>query len=342
MISTHLGCFVMKWGVSAFPWLGRLARVRRPVVKPFWLCEPSSGETLKPPEKAERFSRGKPIAMCLIVWVVAGTPLRAQTAPATQAVAQVMEQSSVPTVGTEGRVEVVLPWEDVVPREADSKSELVVRVAGKRVWGTGWRYDLRWVAAVPGKHDLIRALRRESAEESWLAAQPVVVEAASVLPESHDGALIGVGNEKVGGVRWYWTLAAVVGLGWVALLVPGALRRWRERKLEPVAVIEHRPTLADRLRPLLAAAANGELDADGQGKLERLLLQVWRQRLGLENVRPAEGILRMKQDPQAGELLRALEGWLHLPPGRARGSEGEINRLLSPYAQMPDLEAVRG
>ena len=46
----------------------------------------------------------------------------------------------------------------------------------------------------------------------------------------------------------------------------------------------------------------------------------------------AESISQLKAHAEAGELLRALERWLHRPGGAARE---EISSLLEPYRHIP-------
>jgi hypothetical protein len=276
-----------------------------------------------------------------VILLLLAAPLHAApataTAPATAGSFQVLERSQPPTVGTEGRLDVVLPIEDLVPVVAGSKSDVVVRVAERRQWGTGWRYDLRWIAAVPGRHDLTKYLRREGEPDAPVALAPLTVEANSVLPQSHDGSLGNVGNSPVGGIRWYWPVAVALLLAWAVLLEPLIRKRLRRKAAPPPAPPPRPPTLGERLRPLVVAATAGQLDVEGQGRLERLLLQVWRHRLGLGGLPVAQAVVQMMADPQAGQILRAVQDWLHRPPTDRRIDETEVTRLLAPYAQMPDV-----
>ena len=49
---------------------------------------------------------------------------------------------------------------------------------------------------------------------------------------------------------------------------------------------------------------------------------------GRKNVEPAEAMSRLRNHPQAGELLRQVEAWLH-QPGGAR--DVDVPRMLAPY-----------
>ena len=99
----------------------------------------------------------------------------------------------------------------------------------------------------------------------------------------------------------------------------------------PVVVIPP-PSFAERLRPLVEEAAAGKLTVEGQANLERLLMGYWREKLNLPELRMAESLARLKAHAEAGELLRALERWLHRPGGAMRD---EVSMLLHPYRNMP-------
>ena len=90
---------------------------------------------------------------------------------------------------------------------------------------------------------------------------------------------------------------------------------------------------AERIRPLVESAAAGTITLEDQTLLERLLMGCWREKLDLTEPRVAESILLLKQHPVAGELLRAMERWLHRPGG---SSAAEINPLLEPYRNAPE------
>ena len=220
----------------------------------------------------------------------------------------------MPTVGTEGRLDVVLPVGDLGPAPADAKADVIVRIADVRPWGTGFRYDLRYVTAVPGDFDLAKELRRpDGSVPDDLAGLPV--SATGLLSESHDGSLAGLPGSGGWRLPWYgWLLGAAV-LAWVLLLIPLIFVGKRREKEAQAAAESPPPTLAQRLRPLVEAAAENRLDADGRGRLERLLLHVWRGRLCAGDVPPVALVRRLRSHPEAGPLFVALEDWLHRPPG---------------------------
>jgi hypothetical protein len=60
------------------------------------------------------------------------------------------------------------------------------------------------------------------------------------------------------------------------------------------------------------------------------LITHWQQRLNLAETSTTDLIRQLRQHPEAGELLRVLEDWLHRPPGRAAI---QIEDFLAPYAR---------
>lgn len=245
-----------------------------------------------------------------VAWVLAGTVL-----------------GGVPTVGMEGRLEVVLPVAGVEARPVTERANVLVRVADRYPHGTATRYDLRYVGLVPGKHDLRESLVLPGGGVAT-NLEPIVVEVAGLLPARHDGSLVqgtGPGLPRLGGYRAMLVAAAmawVVGLaGW-----------WFTRRGPGVettdAVEERAETLEERLRPLVDRALRRELDLEGQARLERLLLGHWRRRLGWEGLPMDEALRRLRGHEEAGALIRALEAWLHRPEG---GPTVDVGVLLAPY-----------
>ena len=248
--------------------------------------------------------------------------------------------TTMPTVGVEGKIEIALPGTLLQAKPVTDKAPLLLRIASTQpaprredVW-----YDLRYMGLVPGAHDLKNYLVR--ADGSSTADLPTIqVAVLGLLPEDHKGELV-----RNGGARWpffggYRVMMVVVAVLWVGLLAP--LIFWRRQKRVKVeAAPPPRKTFADRLRPLIDRAAAGTLTIEEKGKLERMLLWYWQQRLDLTGDSPAEAIAALRRHEQAGELLRALEAWLHRRPGSAAMTT-DVNALLAPYRDAPDPGETR-
>jgi hypothetical protein len=183
---------------------------------------------------------------------------------------------------------------------------------------------------VPGRYDLRTNLVRLDGS-TLTNLPPLPVEVAPLLPDSHDGLLVEAPRSPLGRLGGYRALLTAAAIVWAVLLVPLVWRRRRTVAAEAAPAAE--PTLADRLRPLVEEAAAGRLSSDGQARLERMLLNYWRDRLGLGALDMAEGLRRLRQHPEAGALLRALEGWLHRPPGAAGAID--VAQVLEPYRNLP-------
>ncbi len=120
----------------------------------------------------------------------------------------------------------------------------------------------------------------------------------------------------------------ILVLGW--LLFGGPSRR----RSSQGAAADRPLTLAERLRPMVEAAIENNLDPAGLAELERLILGYWRRKLGLESLPPAEAAAILRTHEDAGPVVRQLEDWLHKPPGTA-GQAINVTELLMPYRDIP-------
>ena len=131
----------------------------------------------------------------------------------------------------------------------------------------------------------------------------------------------------------YRALMAGVAALWVVMFF--VIRRIgrRPKVAAPETPVERAPTFASRIRSLVERAAAGKLSADEKAALERMLITHWQQRLKLHEAGAGELIASLREHAEAGVLLRALEDWLHRPPGRG---EVNIEKLLAPYSNLPE------
>jgi len=264
-------------------------------------------------------------AMLFFAWSLNTSAGTKETTPAaTRSV-----PSGAPTVGMEGRLEVLLPGTLLEARPVEHKARLVLRVAETRPRGNELWYDLRYIGFEPGSYDLrTNLVRLDGSTVTNLPA--LVVNVAPLLPEKHDGILVEQASSPLGRLGGYRNLMIAAGVVWALLLIPIL---WRHRKKQaPAALPPSEPTLADRLRPLVEQAAAGRLSGDGQAQLERMLLHYWRDKLNLQSLGMAEALQQLRAHAEAGELLRALEGWLHRPPGT---TQVDVGRILEPYRTLP-------
>jgi hypothetical protein len=239
--------------------------------------------------------------------------------------------SPAPTVGMEGRVEVLLPGTPLTAKPVSERSNVIVRVAGTRPHGTLTGYDLRYVGLEPGSYDLRDYLvRLDASSVTNLPAIPVKVE--PLLPEKHSGQLVALETKPLPRLGGYERLIRGLIIAWALLLLPFWLCRRRRKTGPAVAASARTVSLAEHLRPLVERAAQGQLSSGEQAELERLLLIHWRKRLGLDKEAPEEAARQLRAHPEAGSLLRELENWLHRPPGSV---VVDVNAILAPYRNLP-------
>lgn len=239
---------------------------------------------------------------------------------------------SPPTVGMEGQLAVALPLAGLTTKPGDHRAPMLLRIAHSQPHGTLTRYDLRYIGRVPGQHDLRNYLfTTDGLPATNLPALNVSI--AGLLPNPHNGWLEEQAQQApslLGGYRM--TLVVIVALWVISFFVI-----WRSgRRAKPVAStapVQREPTFAERIRPLVERAAAGTLSPDEKATLERLLITHWQRRLNLTGTNGDELIHRLRQHNEAGALLRALEDWLHRPPGRG---EVRVEEFLAPYKQLAE------
>ena len=177
----------------------------------------------------------------------------------------------------------------------------------------------------PGDYNLAQYLRR--ADGSAIDDLPeikVTVQDQLGAGQVKPNELITKATPRVGGYKLWLILGAIVWLiGLLAILFVGRNKLTAEEKAAK------RLSLADRMQPLVEEAMRGELSGPKQAELERMLLTYWRGKLDLNDTVASEAIVTLRNHETAGELLRQLEGWLHLPADRRQTVD--VAELLKPY-----------
>lgn len=234
-------------------------------------------------------------------------------------------------IGIEGDVNIVLDRGDYQPKPLDDRTPLILRIENiTPVDGGRFSYDFHYIGFEAGTYPLSDYLILPDGSPA-AEVGGVTVEVRSILPPDHDGKLnphVPRPFPWVGGYRMMLVgLAAVWVLGLFAFYWVGR----RRKVLEIVEVIPPPPSYAERMRPLVEAAAAGNLSVGGQAELERLMTGYWREKLALPEKRMADSLAALKRHPDAGALLLALERWLHRPGGASRG---DIDGLLEPYRNL--------
>lgn len=221
--------------------------------------------------------------------------------------------------------DIYVPGGEVKARpRRDRKPPLMVRILEVKPAKDGSRYDIEVQGLEAGTYNLADFL--EAPAGTTLPAIPLEITTALPPGLVHPNPATPGALPEFGG---YQTRMKVLAALWFAGLL--AILLWRKKKTAAEAhTTESLPPLADRLRPLIAAASKGELASDDRAKLERLVIGHWREhRPDIAALPPAEAITKLRHDPEAAPLFLALERWNH-----ARSSDttqAEIDQLLAPY-----------
>ncbi len=201
----------------------------------------------------------------------------------------------------------------------------------------GTFYTARFIGVVEGDYDLRTLIQHvDGSEASDLG--PIVVRIVSDLPASMDTDLFNAADPAVGLSGGYKRNAIIIALIWLAIPVILIARRlMRPKPIDDTPIEPAPPTLAEQLRPLVEAVAQRQLSVREQGRLELLLYHYWQTRLHPAPTDMAACIRQIREHPEAGVLLRAIEGWLHRPGGAAHKPD-DLDTLLAPYRTAPAIE----
>jgi len=261
------------------------------------------------------------------------TPLLALAAVGAETNFIVINQTAAPpTVGMEGQLDVALPVAGLITLPGDHRAPLVLRIAASQPHGTLTRYDLRYAGRVPGAHDLRKYLFTAEGQPAT-NLPPLSVTVVGVLPSPHNGWLEEQAHTAPTLFSSYRAMLIGAGVIWVIAFF--VIRRLgRTPKSGPAPAPAARPaSFAEKIRPLVERAAAGQLTTEEKATLERMLITHWQQRLKLSETNAGELIVQLRQHPEAGSLLRALEDWLHRPPGR---TAVRVEEFLAPYRNLPE------
>lgn len=216
---------------------------------------------------------------------------------------------------------------------------LLVRIVSREDRGAdqggGHRYRLEFIGTEAGVHDLRSVLERPGGV-AVDDLDPIEVEVIRRL-DAAAGTDVAPVDIPVPNIRGgYRATMITVGVAWglVPLVIVG--RRLARRPRDVGSRVDTSgPSLAERLEPLVAAAAAGTMSTEERGRLELLLIAHLDG--GDETATPsrsrADAIAHLRRDAAAGPLLESVEAWLHRPGDnetidsrRTRAAE-----LLRPY-----------
>lgn len=249
-----------------------------------------------------------------------------------RAVCAAPEPTHQTTVGMPAMIEeLILPAPQLEVKPLAKRDDpLILRMVNSYPHGSSFRYDLEYYALEPGEYNLADYMQGVGGAAAG-TLPPLLVTVKPLLAPGQilPNPVVPGAQPTLGGYR---TWVAIGGLAWAALgyaiLVVGRKRQLPtddKKSAEPI-------TLADRLRPAVEAAVAGTLSDGELAELERTLFAFWRERLDLGSIPAAEAMRRLLVHPEAGQLMRQLEAWLHQP---SADSSVDVAALLAPYRSMP-------
>ncbi len=220
------------------------------------------------------------------------------------------------TIGVEGRRVVTLPGSRLTAIPYTHGDALAVRIAGVEPISGGFRYDLRFMAYGPGRHDLREYLLDDRQQPvSGLPEMPISV--VALLPKEESGKLLETPPTPIDlRTNYRWGMGLLWCL-WGLLLLPLFLYG---RKRRSRVVVSPPPTIPERLRALLEHAAHSDLTVEQQTDIEKLLLTFWADKLQLPKERLIETLDELRKHPAAGAHVSRVEKWLHSRDARGNGS----------------------
>ncbi len=232
------------------------------------------------------------------------------------------------SISLEREVTVTLDRGDYRPKPLDDRTPLILRLEKVTPGADGrFTYVFHYLGFEPGPYRLADYLiHPDGSPASDLGETPIRVD--SILPPDHQGELNAFSTQPFPWFGGYRMMLGGLAFLWLCGL-PALI--WLGRKKKEVIVAEvavPAPSYAERMRPLVEAAAAGQLTATGQAELERLMTGYWREKVARPGQRMSEALAVLRNHAEAGSLLRAMERWLHQPGG---ASHAEIEGLLEPY-----------
>jgi hypothetical protein len=226
--------------------------------------------------------------------------------------------------------QLVLPGSELEPIPWNDSTLVVLKMEAVYPHGTAFRYDFSYHGLEPGDYDLRKFLKRKDGS-STADLPPLPVTIKSLLPPGQ----VTPHEVAFGPLPWlggYQTLLTVLVLFWLAGLA-WIIYPHRSGNTNATADSTRPQSLAERLRPLVTRAMQGDVSTAELAELERALEGYWRRRLKLGNLPPAAAIAQLRQHPEAGPLVSQLESWLHRPPDGKQAVD--VQALLSPYQNLP-------
>lgn len=224
---------------------------------------------------------------------------------------------------------VVVPGPLLEARKIEDRSQpIILRILRTYPHGSDHRYDLEYIGLEPGEYDLADYFVNTDGTEIASQLPEISVE---IIPQLPPGQI--EPNELPYKPTWFnsfYLASLLVGgavwlLGLFAILFAGRYKTGRPAKDAGIV------TVADRLKPLIEKAVQGEIESGEKAELERVLVAFWSKKLRLTHL-PADALRnQLREHPEASQLLGQIDHWLHRPEP---SNSVNVSDLLGPYQTM--------
>ena len=214
-------------------------------------------------------------------------------------------------LGVEEAVIIRYSGSRLVARPYRRGASVNLRIANEMQQGNIRVYDVRYVVSLPGEFDLTEYLT--SADGSPITDLPSFkVRGLTSLTKDIEIRIQEI--EEVGVHVWHWYYETLTGLGIVwGFWLMGLIFIGRPKRPPKITPPPPPPSVAERIVRYLIALKKGELTVDEKAEFEILLLEHWRDRLGLQEGRMAEGCRQIQRSDDLGTVYERLQVWLHVP-----------------------------
>jgi hypothetical protein len=266
--------------------------------------------TTKSPEQRNTKRRRTPrlLAACAMVFVVA--------AASTAILVWLREpevdrpDTDVP-LGVEEAVIIRYSGPRLVARPYRRGASVNLRIAKVVEQGAIRVYDVRYVVNLPGEFDLIDYVT--SADGNPIDDLPSFkVRGLTSLTKDIETRIQEIEDAGVHIWHWYYETLGALGVCWVGWLL-GLIFVGRPKRPPKPPPAPTQPTIVEQIERYLRMLAREDLSVEEKARLEVLLLEHWRERLGLQRHRMAAACRQIQQSDTLGQLYEKLAAWLHNP-----------------------------
>lgn len=267
-------------------------------------------------------------ALCA-VWFLAGFQAQAARNPLANETFEV-------TVGIEGKIERILNEPDyrTIPQKENDTILLRIESVQPTVEGQ-FKYTFAFMGLQSGVFNLADYLQTASGKRLRTVLPAMSVTVRALLPENSGTDLATTPQALPPRRIPYRPALAVLCLLWAGA---GWLLYYRPRPKPLPAPAEPPPpappkSLGEILEPLAMKAARKTITTEEKVLLEQTVLQYWSEKLAVTHLDADEQYEIIREDPEGGVLLGALERWLYQPASHILTSE--VSKALQPYFDIP-------